>query len=114
MKFKKFTVLLISALLITGISCDDDDADDVDVDDLGPVSLNLVAEGLTSPLVVIESPDNSGRLFIVDQTGYIYISKDGSTMSQPFLDISSKITWEGSPDERGLLGLAFHPQFQSN
>jgi glucose/arabinose dehydrogenase len=114
MKFKNFTVLLIGALLITGVSCDDDDDDPVDVDDLGPVSLNLVAEGLTSPLVVVESPDNSGRLFIVDQSGYIYISKDGTTMSQPFLDISGKIMWEGSPDERGLLGLAFHPQFQSN
>ena|SRR3990170_764676 len=113
MKFKKFTVLLISALLITGVSCDDDD--DVDVDDLSPVSLNLLAEGLTSPLIVVESPDNSNRLFIVDQSGFIYINKDGTTISQPFLDISGKLIARGGPqDERGLLGLAFHPQFQSN
>src|SRR5687768_15480038 len=106
MKLKKITVLLISALLITGVSCDDDD-DGVDVDDLSPVALNLLAEGLTSPLVVVESPDNSSRLFIVDQSGFIYINKDGSTMSQPFLDISGKlITRDGPQDERGLLGLA--------
>lgn len=114
MNFKKFGVLLISALLIASISCDDND-DDVDVEDLSPVSLNLLAEGLTSPLVVIESPDNSGRLFIVDQSGFIYTSKDGATMPQPFLDISGKLVARESPqDERGLLGLAFHPQFQSN
>ena len=74
-----------------------------------------MAEGLASPLVVVESPDNSNRLFIVDQSGFIYINKDGATMSQPFLDISSKlITRDGPQDERGLLGLAFHPRFQSN
>ncbi len=113
MNLRKFGVLLITGLLIASISCDDDDH--VDVDDLSPVSLDLIAEGLTSPLVVIESPDNSGRLFIVDQSGFIYISKDGTTQPQPFLDIASKLVTRDDPqDERGLLGLAFHPQFQSN
>jgi glucose/arabinose dehydrogenase len=107
---------LISALLVVGISCDDDDDED------GPgangdntVTLDLVAEGLASPLVIAESPDNSGRLFIVDQGGQIYILKDGQWISQPFLDISGKVIQrETAQDERGLLGLAFHPGFESN
>ena len=64
--FKLLSILCISLLVLVGISCDDDDdggngsADDTDI------SLDLVAEGLSSPLVVVESPDNSGRIFIVD------------------------------------------------
>ena len=79
------------------------------------MSLDLVAEGLTAPLVVLESPDNSGRIFIVDQGGQIYILKDGSRVSTPFLDIGGKLVPRESPqDERGLLGLAFHPDFEGN
>jgi glucose/arabinose dehydrogenase len=115
-KFRYCSIVLISALLVVGISCDDDDDDD------GPgangdntVTLDLVAEGLASPLVIAESPDNSGRLFIVDQGGQIYILKDGQWISQPFLDISGKVIQrETAQDERGLLGLAFHPGFESN
>jgi hypothetical protein len=63
----------------------------------------------------MESPDNTGRIFIVDQGGQIYILKDGERLSQPFLDISSKLVPRESPqDERGLLGLAFHPDFENN
>jgi hypothetical protein len=63
----------------------------------------------------MESPDNSERLFILDQGGQIYIHKDGAMMSQPFLDISNKVIARASPqDERGLLGLAFHPDFENN
>jgi hypothetical protein len=98
------------------MSCDDDD------DNTGPgpegdsdITLDLIAEGLSSPLVVIESPDNTGRIFIVDQGGQIYILKDGQRIPQPFLDISGKIVPRQSPqDERGLLGLAFHPGFEGN
>jgi glucose/arabinose dehydrogenase len=115
-KFRYCSIVLISALLVVGISCDDDDDED------GPgangdntVTLDLVAEGLASPLVIAESPDNSGRLFIVDQGGQIYILKDGQWISQPFLDISGKVIQrETAQDERGLLGLAFHPGFESN
>jgi hypothetical protein len=65
--------------------------------------------------VVLESPDNSGRIFIADQGGQIYILKDGSRLTIPFLDISSKMVQRTSAqDERGLLGLAFHPDFATN
>jgi glucose/arabinose dehydrogenase len=109
---KYFSILMICALLITIDSCDDSDSDD---GNNNTVKLDLVTEGLTSPLVLLESPDNSDRLFLVDQTGQIYIIKDGERMSQPFLNIQDKLVpRSGGQDERGLLGLAFHPDYASN
>lgn len=79
-------------------------------------NLELIAENLASPLSVIEPPDGSNRLFIVDQTGKIYIVPENGTMlSAPFMDISNKITiLNPNYDERGLLSMAFHPSFQTN
>jgi hypothetical protein len=113
MRFLKYCVLIvISALIVTFNSCDDDDNGDV-IDE--GITLDLVAGGLVSPLILVESPDNSGRLFVIDQPGQIYIIHDGEMLSTPFLDISGKIVPRESPqDERGLLGLAFHPDYESN
>jgi glucose/arabinose dehydrogenase len=83
----------------------------------GPdVGLELLAEGLTSPVFLTESPDDSGRLFIVDQAGQIRIlDEEGSLVDEPFLDLSDKLV-ELMPvyDERGVLGLAFHPDYANN
>jgi glucose/arabinose dehydrogenase len=113
-RFKYYSALFISAVLVVGTSCDDDDDNAGDGDD-NAITLDMIAEGLASPLVVMEAPDNSERLFIVDQGGQIYIHQDGAMMGQPFLDISAKmIARQGPQDERGLLGLAFHPDFENN
>jgi glucose/arabinose dehydrogenase len=107
-------ILMIGVLLVIFAinSCDDDDDNN---DSVSSVTLNLVAEGFTSPLLLIESPDNSGRLFIIEQLGQIYIVKNGQKVTQPFLDISSKLVQlEADGDERGLLGLAFHPEYATN
>ncbi|MFD3003451.1 PQQ-dependent sugar dehydrogenase [Pontibacter toksunensis] len=78
-------------------------------------SLKLMAEGLTAPLVLTEAPDGSGNLFVVEQTGQIRIIKGGNLQEEPFLDISDKIIeLQDHYDERGLLGLAFHPNYASN
>lgn len=79
-------------------------------------ALELVAEGLTAPVLLAEPPDGSGRLFIGDQTGQVYIvGPDGTRLEQPFLDISDRmVDLNESYDERGLLGLAFHPDYASN
>jgi glucose/arabinose dehydrogenase len=62
--------------------------------------------------VAVRSPeDGSGRLFIVQQAGVIRILVDGALLPTPFLDISSLVVCCG---ERGLLGLAFHPDFTTN
>ena len=84
--------------------------------DLGCVCVKPVATGLRNPLSALHSRDGSGRLFIIEQLGVIRILTANNTLlTQPFLDIRSKIlisTRRG--DERGLLGLAFHPNYREN
>jgi predicted lipoprotein with Yx(FWY)xxD motif/glucose/arabinose dehydrogenase len=77
------------------------------------VNLELVAEGLTAPVAFAAA---NGQRFIVDQAGSIRIlSADGQLVPEPFLDLSDKIV-ELTPDydERGVLGLAFHPDYANN
>lgn len=80
------------------------------------VDLQQIADNLVSPISVVESPDNSHRLFVVDQIGKIWIiDSNGQKMAQPFIDITNKmVTLSRFYDERGLLSLAFHPDFISN
>jgi glucose/arabinose dehydrogenase/plastocyanin len=80
------------------------------------VGLELVAEGLTAPTTLVEPPDNSGRLFVADQVGAIrIIDANGQLMPQPFLDLTDRmVTLRTDFDERGLLGLAFHPEYGQN
>ncbi len=105
---------MISALLFAGVSCDDDDDNGGNGNQGDAISLNLVSEGFNSPVFLTESPDNSGRIFVVDQSGQIYIIRNGERVEQPFLDIQEKVVLEDGQDERGLLGMAFHPDFASN
>ncbi|HET6569361.1 MAG TPA: PQQ-dependent sugar dehydrogenase [Rhodothermales bacterium] len=82
----------------------------------GDADLELVVDGLTSPVTLVEPPDDTGRLFVVDQVGKIWIvTADGTMLDEPFLDLSDKIV-DLNPgyDERGLLGLAFHPDYATN
>jgi glucose/arabinose dehydrogenase len=104
--------LLATALLFAfAFSCDDEDTPIGEA----TINLNLITDGLASPVGLVESPDNSGRLFVVDQTGQIYIIKNGTRIGETFLNIQSKlVARSGNQDERGLLGLAFHPQYSSN
>jgi glucose/arabinose dehydrogenase len=83
----------------------------------GPaVGLRLVADGLTSPVALVEPPDESGRRFIVDQVGVIRVlTASGAVLSEPFLDLRGRIVpLMPEFDERGLLGLAFHPDYADN
>jgi glucose/arabinose dehydrogenase len=80
------------------------------------VDLKLIADGFASPIGVVAVPDNSKRLFVIDQSGKIWIIDAGGTkLPTPFLDITSKlIPLNPNGDERGLLGLAFHPKYKQN
>ena len=72
-----------------------------------------VAGGFEMPLGISAPPGDTGRLFIVEQTGRIKIIKlpGGTVNPAPFLNISAKISLGG---EQGLLGLAFDPSYASN
>ena len=70
-----------------------------------------VLSGLSSPVFVTNAADGSNRLFIVEQEGVIVVRQPGTSIASTFLDIRSKISAGG---ERGLLGLAFHPQYAEN
>ena len=79
---------------------------------LAQVSLRAqeIASGLASP-VYLTAPSGDARLFVVEQRGRIRIIQDGQLVSAPFLDITSRVSSGG---ERGLLSLAFHPQYRTN
>jgi glucose/arabinose dehydrogenase len=66
---------------------------------------------LEAPVFMTVPDDGSGRFFIVEQAGRILIYQNGQLNNQPFLDISQEVSY-GS--ERGLLGLAFHPNYAQN
>jgi glucose/arabinose dehydrogenase len=75
------------------------------------VVLTLVTNNVSSPVHVANAGDGSGRLFIVEQTGYIRIFKNGSLLPTPFLDIHNLVSCCG---EQGLLSVAFHPDYANN
>jgi glucose/arabinose dehydrogenase len=80
------------------------------------VGLELVAEGFTAPMELVSAGDGTGRMFLVDQIGLIkIILANGTVVGEPFLDISDRmVKLSQGYDERGLLGLAFHPDFAKN
>ena len=82
-----------------------------------PIEINLevVADGFTAPLYLTHAGDGSGRLFVIDQPGQIRVIKNGILLATPFLDLTSKtITVNAFFDERGVLGIAFHPNYRNN
>lgn len=75
------------------------------------LELEEFASGLSSPVDIANAGDD--RLFVVEKRGFIRILEaDGSLLEKPFLDIDSLVNSGAS--ERGLLGLAFHPNYAEN
>jgi glucose/arabinose dehydrogenase len=79
-------------------------------------TLEWVAAGLQNPLYLTPAGDGSGRLFVLEQSGRIWILEDGQLSAEPFLDLSDKVSQDvlRGYSERGLLGLAFHPNYAEN
>ena len=74
------------------------------------IVLTEFASGFTAPVEISNAGDS--RLFVVQQNGLIKILlPNGTANTTNFVNLSSKVTFSG---ERGLLGLAFHPQYSSN
>lgn len=78
--------------------------------------LTEVANNLRNPVLMLHSNDDTHRMFIAEQVGFVWVYlHDGSRLEQPFLDMTGEVLttpWWG--DERGFLGMAFHPKYQEN
>jgi glucose/arabinose dehydrogenase len=79
--------------------------------------LQVVPDKFDNPVYVTHASDGSGRLFVIEQAGYVWIVQGGLLLDQPFLNIADLLpdeVFRGGYTERGLLGLAFHPQYREN
>ena len=77
----------------------------------GSPSLHLVTSALSSPVYATQPPGDTLRMFVVQQGGSIRILRRDTLLATPFIDLSGHIDAGG---ERGLLSMAFHPQYASN
>ncbi len=77
----------------------------------GQLTVVRVVGGLSSPLGIANAGDGSGRLFVVQRGGTVRVVQGKTLLGASFLNIASKVAAGG---ERGLLGLAFHPDFAAN
>jgi glucose/arabinose dehydrogenase len=86
------------------------------------IELQTVASGLDGPNSAVAARDASGRLFVTEQDGQVRVVQSGTLLPTPFLDVSDKLVSLGvfgtqDPfdfDERGLLSIAFHPDFENS
>lgn len=80
------------------------------------IQLKGIASGLAAPVALAAPDDNSGRLFVADQIGLVYIIDNQDVLLEtPFIDIRTRmVALNSNYDERGLLGMAFHPNFIEN
>ncbi|KAJ8274821.1 hypothetical protein COCON_G00094460 [Conger conger] len=91
---------------------------DISTDSEGCLLLCLeeVANGLRNPLAMVHSNDRTHRFFVAEQVGLVWVYlPDRSKLEKPFLNITQAVLtspWEG--DERGFLGLTFHPEYKYN
>ncbi len=85
-----------------------------------PISLAITASGFTNPLKGKQAPGVPGRMYVVDQNGTLWAVELASGSKTVFLNVSSRLVPLGvtpdpnSFDERGFLGVAFHPGYASN
>jgi glucose/arabinose dehydrogenase len=102
MNFRPVSVFIVSSLLVVANSV------------AAGIGLKQVAEGFVSP-VILDSVPGSGRLLVGDQVGVIHLLSADGSVERPFFDLRDRLVKLNQGfDERGLLGLAFHPKFKEN
>jgi glucose/arabinose dehydrogenase len=86
----------------------------------GDIAIHLqpIVTGMSAPDYAISPPGDMNRLFVLEQNGLLQIIQNGSLLPTPALDLRSRVSPPLNPaspnDERGLLGLAFHPGFNDS
>ena len=104
-----FTVALLT--IVTSVSAQVDESElSLQVDRAFP-SLRL-----RRPVVIANAGDGSDRLFFVTQQGVIHVIPNDPTVEKTatFLDIESRVVYQDKENEEGMLGLAFHPNYERN
>ena len=84
-----------------------------------PISLEIAADKLTSPLKAVSAPGEPNHLYVVDQDGILWQVNLTTGQKKVFLNVKNRIVQLGvlgprTFDERGFLGVAFHPDYQTN
>lgn len=114
-----FLSLMVSGLLLSACGGEKDgptapdQSNRTDQTDAGVVfKLEPLNGKLISPVFLTHAGDGSGRHFMVGQPGRIVIIRDGKRLPDPFLDLTHRVVpLNEGYSERGLLGLAFHPDY---
>lgn len=103
--FWGFNLLLICFLTISSVSAQGT---------ASPLTIRLqpFLSGLSLPVYMTSAKDGTRRLFVIQQRGLIRVVQPGSNTATTFMDLTAKVSSTGN--ERGLLGIAFHPQFATN
>ncbi len=107
--------VLAALVMLATASCNSDATGPGDSGSPLPPGIGLqlnpfISAGLSSP-VFLAQPLDDRRIFVVEQAGRVRLVKDGVLQTTPFLDITSRVLSGG---ERGLLSVAFHPQYATN
>lgn len=108
-------VLCVTLAMLAGTACHSDSTGPGNGGSPLPPGIGLrlipfMTAGLASP-VFLAQPLDDGRIFVVEQGGRIRVVRNGVLLATPFLDISTRVLSGG---ERGLLSVAFHPQYATN
>lgn len=110
--------MIFAASIIIAISCSQSEPKTAAINRAagkGQLQLQLINNDIQSPVALAVTGDGSNRLFICQKEGKVWIVQNGKMLAQPFLDISkAMVKIDRGYDERGLLGLAFHPDFKTN
>ncbi len=109
---RRLTVPSLALLALSLPACSDDPVGrEPEPGDPSDAALEVVVEGLDDPVLLTHAPGDASRLFVLEQDGLVRVVRDGVLRPDPFLDVRA-VTSSGG--ERGLLGLAFHPDYASN
>jgi len=116
---RKGLMVALILLIVLPISAQDDTISSrPSILDGAAYTWTIVADGFDNPVGLTYAPDESGRLFVWEQTGSIWvIETDGNIPFDPFLDVSGVLpqtVFRGGYSEQGLLGVAFHPDYAQN
>ncbi len=113
--------LMMLALLPLAVVAQDEAPADITTSHDGPPDASAfelveVARGFNAPLLATHAGDGSERIFVLEQSGRIWIIQDGERLDTPFIDLSNLASQDITRgySERGLLGLAFHPEYADN